>query len=121
MNHPVELLMQAYLKDIVSHKTKMSSEVIETVVNDIRDALHRQFAGEARQEFRLRPSNLGRPKCQLWFDKNKPSETSELPSNFVINMFLGDVVESIFKGILRAMKVEFEDNGKIDIDIEVTK
>jgi len=118
MNHPVELLMQAYLKDIVGHKTKMSSEVIETVVNDIRDALHRQFAGEARQEFRLRPSNLGRPKCQLWFDKNKPSETSELPSNFVINMFLGDVVESIFKGILRAMKVEFEDNGKIDIDIE---
>ena len=44
MNHPVELLMQAYLKDIVGHKTKMSSEVIETVVNDIRDALHRQFA-----------------------------------------------------------------------------
>ena len=34
-------------------------------------------------------------------------------------MFLGDVVESIFKGILRAMKVEFEDNGKIDIILRV--
>ena len=118
MNHPVELLAQAYLKDIVNNKTKMDSDVIETIVNDIRDALHRQFAGETRQEFRLRPSNLGRPKCQLWFDKNKPSEGSDLPSNFVINMFLGDVVESVFKGILRAMKVEFKDNGKIDIDIE---
>jgi len=96
----------------------MDSEVIETIVSDIRDALHRQFAGEARQEFRLRPSNLGRPRCQLWFDKNKPSEGSDLPSNFVINMFLGDVVESVFKGILRAMKVEFKDNGKIDMDIE---
>ena len=118
MNHPVELLAQAYLKDIVNSKVKMDSEVIETIVSDIRDALHRQFAGEARQEFRLRPSNLGRPRCQLWFDKNKPSEGSDLPSNFVINMFLGDVVESVFKGILRAMKVEFKDNGKIDMDIE---
>ncbi len=118
MNHPVELLAQSYLKDIISNKKKMDSDIIETVVSDIRDALHRQFAGESRQEFRLRPSNLGRPKCQLWFDKNKPSESAELPSNFVINMFLGDVVEAIFKGILRAMKVEFEDNGKIDIDIE---
>ena len=118
MNHPVELLAQAYLKDIVNNKVKMDSDVIETVVSDIRDALHRQFAGETRQEFRLRPSNLGRPRCQLWFDKNKPSEGSDLPSNFVINMFLGDVVESIFKGILRAMKVEFKDNGKIDMDIE---
>jgi|TARA_R110002020_G_scaffold82922_3_gene205467 hypothetical protein len=118
MNHPVELLAQAYLKDIVDNKVKMNSDVIETVVNDIRDALHRQFAGDARQEFRLRPSNLGRPKCQLWFDKNKPSKASELPSNFVINMFLGDVVEAIFKGILRAMKVEFQDNGKIDVNIE---
>tara|TARA_E500000081_G_C6139092_1_gene358907 strand:+ start:1418 stop:2266 length:849 start_codon:yes stop_codon:yes gene_type:complete len=118
MNHPVELLAQSYLKDIVNSKVKMDSEVIETIVSDIRDALHRQFAGEARQEFRLRPSNLGRPRCQLWFDKNKPSEGSDLPSNFVINMFLGDVVESVFKGILRAMKVEFKDNGKIDMDIE---
>ena len=118
MNHPVELLAQAYLKDIVNNKVKMDSDVIETVVSDIRDALHRQFAGETQQEFRLRPSNLGRPRCQLWFDKNKPSEGSDLPSNFVINMFLGDVVESIFKGILRAMKVEFKDNGKIDMDIE---
>jgi CRISPR/Cas system-associated exonuclease Cas4 (RecB family) len=118
MNHPVELLAQSYLKDIISNKKKMDSDIIETVVNDIRDALHRQFAGESRQEFRLRPSNLGRPKCQLWFDKNKPSEPAELPSNFVINMFLGDVVEAVFKGLLRAMKVEFEDNGKIDIDID---
>ena len=118
MNHPVELLAQSYLKDIVNNKVKMDSDVIETIVSDIRDALHRQFAGEARQEFRLRPSNLGRPRCQLWFDKNKPSEGSDLPSNFVINMFLGDVVESVFKGILRAMKVEFKDNGKIDMDIE---
>ncbi len=118
MNHPVELLAQSYLKDIVNNKVKMDSDVIETIVSDIRDALHRQFAGEARHEFRLRPSNLGRPRCQLWFDKNKPSEGSDLPSNFVINMFLGDVVESVFKGILRAMKVEFKDNGKIDIDIE---
>ena len=118
MNHPVELLAQAYLKNIVNNKTKMDSDTIETVVNDIRDALHRQFAGETRQEFRLRPSNLGRPKCQLWFEKNKPSKGSDLPSNFVINMFLGDVVEAVFKGILRAMKVEFQDNGKIDIDVE---
>ena len=118
MNHPVELLAQQYLKNIVNNKTKMDSDTIETVVNDIRDALHRQFAGETRDEFRLRPSNLGRPKCQLWFEKNKPSKGSDLPSNFVINMFLGDVVEAIFKGILRAMKVEFKDNGKIDLDVE---
>ena len=65
----------------------------------------------------MRPSSLGRPKCQLWFEKNKPETAEAMPSNFMINMILGDIVEAVFKGILRASGVEFNDSGRVKTTI----
>jgi hypothetical protein len=58
-------------------------------------------------------SNLGRPTCQLWFEKNDPEDKTPLPPHFLVNMMLGDIVEAMFKGLLRAADVEFTDNEKV--------
>ena len=54
-------------------------------------------------------SNIGRPTCQLWFDKNKPETALPKPTTFVMNMMLGDIVEAVFKGVLKESNVAFED------------
>ena len=113
MNHPAELSIRAYLSDAIKGKATMSDEIIDKVLDDMKESLKRQFSGQPRDEFKLRPSSLGRPKCQLWFDKNKPETAEAMPSNFMINMIIGDIVEAIFKGILRASGVDFEDSKKL--------
>ena len=117
MNHPAELPIRAFLNNAVKGKATMSDEVIDGVVEDLRAALKRQFSGQSRDSFKLRPSGLGKPTCQLWFEKNKPELAEALPSNFMINMIIGDIVEAIFKGILRASKVDFVDSAKVKTTI----
>jgi len=53
------------------------------LASDVAEALKRQFgSGNKRDEFRLRMSNIGRPTCQLWFDKNKPEKALPKPTTF---------------------------------------
>tara|TARA_R100001591_G_scaffold118491_1_gene141617 strand:- start:1439 stop:2305 length:867 start_codon:yes stop_codon:yes gene_type:complete len=112
MNHPAELAIHSFLQKVMLGKSSIDDSILDTVAADIKDALSRQLSGEKR-EFRLRMSNLGRKRCQLWFEKNDPK--SKLPDSpfFIINMMLGDIVEAVFKGLLRASKVEFEDSEKV--------
>lgn len=112
MNHPAELAIHSFLQKVMLGKSSIDDSILDTVAADIKDALSRQLSGEKR-EFRLRMSNLGRKRCQLWFEKNDPK--SKLPDSpfFIINMMLGDIVEAVFKGLLRASKVEFEDSKKV--------
>ena len=117
MNHPAELSIRAYLNGAVKGTSVMSDDIIENVIDDMRASLRRQFSGKPRDAFKLRPSSLGRPKCQLWFEKNKPETAEAMPSNFMINMILGDIVEAVFKGILRASGVEFNDSGQVKTTI----
>jgi hypothetical protein len=64
-------------------------------------------------------SNIGRPTCQLWFEKNKPDEGMPFPSTFVMNMMLGDIVESVFKGLLRQAGVAYEDSKKVSMELTI--
>ena len=106
MNHPAELAINQYLEDATSGKSTMSEETIEQVGKDVMDAMRRQFGiGKGRDEFRLRMSNIGKPTCQLWFAKNEPEKALPLPTTFVMNMLLGDIVEAAFKGILKEADV----------------
>ena len=121
MNHPAELVVHQYMSDAVNGKSTMSEEVIQQVGNDVMDALRKQFGGEnKRGDFRLRMSNLGRPTCQLWFEKNKPEVASAKPTNFMMNMMLGDIVEAVFKGLLRGAKVEYEDSDNVVLKLKDT-
>lgn len=117
MDHPAELPIRLFLMNAVEGKAHMSEEIIERVADDIKAALNKQFNGGPRDTFKLRMSNLGRPKCQLWYEKNKPELKADLPPNFMMNMMIGDIVEAVFKGVLRAAGVPFKDAGKVKLEL----
>jgi len=92
------------------------------VTSHIRDALKKQFSSSRKDEpFRLRMSNIGRPYCQLWFQKNKPEERISPPNTFVMNMMFGDIVEAMFKGILKESKVPFKDSDNVVLELKDDK
>ena len=62
-------------------------------------------------------SNIGRPSCQLWWQKNDPSKASPLPYNFVMNMLLGDIVEVVFKALLDESGVTYKDSDTVEFTL----
>ena len=110
------------MEDASNGKSSMSDENIGKICEDIKEALQRQFGSKTKNDkFALRMSNLGRPTCQLWFAKNKPKTAIAKPSNFIMNMMIGDIVEAIFKGLLREADVKFIDSDKVHLDVSKTK
>jgi len=119
MNHPAELALHQYMENAANGKSTMSAETIQQVGQDVINALERQFGGgNKRDKFGLRMSNVGRPTCQLWFEKNKPEEALPLPTTFVMNMMIGDIVEAVFKGLLKEAGVQYEDDEKVTLDLD---
>ena len=118
MNHPAELAVFEYLSKAVKGETDMAEDIRKQVASDVEAALEKQFSGKPRDEFRLRMSNIGRPTCQLWFEKNDPEDKTPLPPHFLINMIIGDIVEAVFKGLLRAAEVDFKDNDSVTLKLK---
>ena len=118
MHHPAELALHQYMEDAVSGKTTMADTTINQVASDIKEALQRQFGGHKNSDkFRLRMSNVGRPACQLWYEKNKPEVAVPKPTTFVMNMMIGDIVEAVFKGLLKEAGVAYEDSEKVTLEL----
>lgn len=117
MDHAAELPISLFLQKAVEGKASVSDAIIEQVAEDVKASLHKQFNSGPRDEFRLRMSNIGRPKCQLWMEKNHPEARELPPPTFIMNMLIGDIVEAVFKGLLRASGVEFEDAGKVKLEL----
>ena len=117
MNHPAELQVFSYLQKAMKGEATMTEEVAEQVASDVKAALDKQFNSPPRDAFKLRMSNIGRPKCQLWFEKNDPEDKIPLPPHFLMNMILGDIVEAVFKGLLRAAGAEFKDNDTVTLKL----
>ena len=118
MNHPAELKIHQFMSDAIDGKTTFSEETAKRIGEEVAEAVIRQFgSGKSRKEFRLRMSNIGRPTCQLWFEKNKPESALPKPSTFVMNMMIGDIVEAIFKGLLKEAKVDFDDTDQVTLDV----
>tara|TARA_E500000075_G_C6949827_1_gene299028 strand:- start:273 stop:1121 length:849 start_codon:yes stop_codon:yes gene_type:complete len=118
VHHPAEMMIHQYLENATSGKSAMSQETIEQVAVDIKDALNRQFNTKRDEKFRLRMSNIGRPSCQLWFEKNKPETALPKPTTFIMNMMIGDIVEAVFKAILRESNVKFENSEDVTLEID---
>tara|TARA_R100001591_G_C4338278_1_gene179980 strand:+ start:401 stop:1243 length:843 start_codon:yes stop_codon:yes gene_type:complete len=119
MIHPAEMALHQYMEDAAAGKTHMSEATINKVADDIKAALQRQFGGGNKKDgFRLRMSNVGRPTCQLWFEKNQPEKALPKPTTFVMNMMLGDIVEAVFKALLTEAGVSYEDNSKVTLKLE---
>ncbi len=119
MQHPAELALHQYMSAAVKGTSTMSEDTIKQVATDVADALKRQFGvGKSRDDFRLRMSNVGRPNCQLWYDKNKPEVALPFPTTFIMNMMIGDIVEAVFKGLLKEAGVEYEDSDKVTLELD---
>ena len=101
----------------MSGKARVDSSILDIVANDVKESLDRQFSG-GKRKFKLRMSNIGRKRCQLWFDKNQPDEKLSDSPYFLINMILGDIVEAVFKGLLRAAKVDFGDSEQVTLKLK---
>ena len=112
------MMIHQYLENATSGKSSMSQENIEQVATDIKDALNRQFNTKREDKFRLRMSNIGRPSCQLWFEKNRPETALPKPTTFVMNMMIGDIVEAVFKAVLREANVKFEDTDNVTLELD---
>jgi hypothetical protein len=122
MHHPAELALHQYMENAVKGKSTMSDDTIEQVADDVADAIKRQFgSGKTRGDFRLRMSNVGRPTCQLWYEKNKPEVAMPFPTTFVMNMMIGDIVEAVFKGLLKEAGVKYNDTEKVTLDLGTTR
>ena len=118
MKHPAELALHQYLDHATNGKTHMKPETIKQIGEDVMAAAKRQFGGgNKRDGFTLRMSNVGRPTCQLWYQKNKPEVAVPPPPTFVMNMMIGDIVEAVFKGILKEAGVSYEDTDKVSLDL----
>ncbi len=121
MQHPAELALHQYMSAAVKGNSTMSEDTIKQVATDVSDALKRQFGGgKSRDDFRLRMSNVGRPNCQLWYDKNKPEVALPFPTTFIMNMMIGDIVEAVFKGLLKEAGVEYQDSDKVTLELDNT-
>ena len=121
MDHPAELSLHTYMNSVLAGKKGMDQSIIDKVMSDVGDAMNKQFNGGPRGDFRLRMSNIGRPTCQLWFDKNEPEHKEAFPPRFLMMMVIGDIVEAVFKGLLRGADVDFEDNAKVTLDLDGRK
>jgi hypothetical protein len=97
----------------------MSIETIEGVASDIKEAMVRQFGTKNdRKDFKLRMSNIGKPSCQLWFDKNHPEKALPKGNSFLMTMMIGDIVEAIFKGLLKEAKIEYQDSEEVTLELK---
>ena len=118
MKHPAEMIIHQYLDKASSGETTISTSTVNQICKGVRDAVVRQFGGGNKREgFAFRMSNVGRPSCQLWFEKNKPQKALPKPTTFVMNMMLGDIVEAVFKGILKEAGVKYEDSKRVELDL----
>jgi len=118
MHHHAELAVYSFLQKAMKGESDMAENIREQVAQDVKAALEKQFSGPSRDEFKLRMSNIGRPKCQLWFEKNDSEDKTPLPPHFLMNMIIGDIVEAVFKGLLRAAGISFTDNEKVTLKLE---
>ena len=119
MNHRAELAIHKLLEDILASKKQMSIETIEGVASDIKEAMVRQFGTKNdRKDFKLRMSNIGKPSCQLWFDKNHPEKALPKGNSFLMTMMIGDIVEAIFKGLLKEAKIEYQDSEEVTLKLK---
>ena len=118
MQHPAEITLHQYMENASNGKVSMSEATIKKVANDVADALRKQFGLGKKSDFKLRMSNVGRPTCQLWYEKNKPEVALPRPTTCVMNMMLGDIVEAVFKGILTEAEVEYGDSKQVTLDLD---
>ena len=91
-----------WLQRNLEGEVEMQEQTIASIAEDVKEALRKQFTqtNARSKEFRVRPSNVGKPRCQLQMEK-AGAEQLKPDYNFLMRMTLGDVVEAVLKGIIQ--------------------
>jgi len=115
----VELLpVLGYLQKVAGGEAGgLSEKVIKEAADDLVVVLNKQFNSTRTPEFRLRMSNLGRPYCVLWHEKNG---TPKIPLNphDVIKFTIGDLTEIVVKAILKEVYGDkYEDEKAVSVEV----
>ena len=110
------LKVQAYL-DQSTGASGMSQEIISEAAEHLKDVLNKHF-NKTYNEFRLRPSNIGRPLCQLQLEKQGvPAEKVGPWEKF--NFLIGDLIEVLGIAILKAADVGVQSTSEhVSLDLD---
>lgn len=84
-------------------------QAVEELGEQIKAAVIKQFTPRD-DEFKIRPSNIGRPLCQLQSQRDGVS-SEPMPYNHVLRMLIGDCVEAIVRLLLTTAGVQVTSDG----------
>lgn len=96
----------------------MSAKTLKEAADDLITVLNRTFNIPRNRSFRLRMSNIGKPYCQLWMEKNKPDAAIPLNPADIIKFTIGDITEIVVKAILKEVfKDEYTDSRRHSLNV----
>lgn len=100
---------------------EFKEEWIEEAVGMFRDCLIKQFTPRPDEDFRLRGSNIGRPRCQLQHQKIGTETDVRMPYNHISRMLFGDSFECFMLPIMRMAGLNITGtNDKVEVTLEGT-
>ena len=110
-----------WLQQNLDGEVSMSEDTISTIAEDVREAMRKQFASDRDRrnsgKFRVRPSNLGRPLCQLQMEKSE-TKAADPSYKFLLRMAVGDIVEAVVKGVIKEDGIDgYVSSEKVEVDI----
>ena len=112
----IEFQLKSYMKRVANNGGPLSDDIVDAFGEEMKSALRKQFQ-ERDDKFKVRPSNIGRPLCQLWFEKNgypkKPFDEA-----FLMRMLIGDAVEAITRAFMRGAGINVTSHGD-DVTMDV--
>ena len=108
----------AYLESANRGEVSMSEEIIDQAAEDFKQALKKQFTPQDFS-FKPRPSNLGKPLCQLQLAK-AGARAEDKPYTFKMIVTFGDAIEAILKAILKSSGVDYKEGDNIEITEKLT-
>lgn len=114
-----EILVKDFMQRAVNAPPEQDlTELIDEAGEHFKQALRKQFV-EAKRDFSIRMSNVGRPTCQLWMQKHYPEKQERKPYDFLMKMLMGDAIEVIALFIMKAAGVNVQEaSGKCQLDLD---
>lgn len=106
----IEAELRSLLEKVSNgQQVDLPPQAVEEFGEQLKQAVIKQFTPRD-PKFKLRPSNLGRPLCQLQKEREgAPSEP--MPYNHVIRMLIGDCVEAIVRLLLTTAGARVTSDG----------
>lgn len=105
------LRVNNFMQTVTDGEGKTSPPLSDSFSLACKGVFDKHFGTKPERQFTLRPSNLGRPHCQLIAEKEGwPREPAQY--DFVMKMFVGDLIEVSAAAIMEAAGCKIEARSK---------